>query len=365
MKDIQEITSRIENVDQPLDDVATSGQPEEEHLKRLAEVGYKTVVDLRTPEEYPPPDEWGMAVRRSGLEYLNIPVGHDDIDDETFDRFRQLMQNPERRPALVHCASANRVGALLIPYLILDEGRSPQKSNEIAAGVGLRSDRLERAAFRYVSAKQKDLFREKEFGMEVMEKETIPTVLDENQLDELMRERHDLRLLDVRTPSEYESAHISGSYNVPLDTLGEHATEIREEVDAPVVLVCQSGSRSRQAEKALKRVGMPQLHVLDGGLNGWIAAGKPVRRDRERISLERQVRIAAGALAASGGLLAVKVHPGFGLLSAFVGGGLVFAGVTDTCGMARLLAKLPYNQAGCDVDAMLEALKEGEPPVSI
>ncbi len=132
--------------------------------------------------------------------------------------------------------------------------------------------------------------------------------------------------------------------------LGEHAAEIREDVDAPVVLVCQSGSRSRQAEEALKRVGMPNLHVLDGGLNGWVAAGKPVRRGRERISLERQVRIAAGALAAAGGLLAVKAHPRFGLLSAFVGGGLVFAGVTDTCGMARLLAKLPYNQAGCDVE---------------
>ena len=107
---------------------------------------------------------------------------------------------------------------------------------------------------------------------------------------------------------------------------------------------------------------MPNLHVLDGGLNRWISAGKPVRRGRERISLERQVRIAAGALAAAGGLLALKAHPRFGLLSAFVGGGLVFAGVTDTCGMARMLAKLPYNQAGCDVEAMVEALKQGESP---
>ena len=200
--------------------------------------------------------------------------------------------------------------------------------------------------------------------MEVMESKTIPTVVDANQLDELVRERHDLRLLVVRTPAEYESVHIGGSYNVPLDTLGEHADEIRENVDAAVVLVCQSGSRSRQAEEALKRVDMPQLHVLDGGLNGWVAAGKPVERGRERISLERQVRIAAGALAAASGLLAVKAHPRFGLLSAFVGGGLLFAGVTDTCGMARLLVKLPYNQAGCDVGAMVEALKDGELPVS-
>jgi hypothetical protein len=72
---------------------------------------------------------------------------------------------------------------------------------------------------------------------------------------------------------------------------------------------------------------------------------------------------ASVSLAAAGGLLAVKAHPRFGLLSAFVGGGLLFAGVTDICGMARLLAKLPYNQAGCDVGAMVESLKEGEPPV--
>jgi rhodanese-related sulfurtransferase len=200
--------------------------------------------------------------------------------------------------------------------------------------------------------------------MEVMESKTIPTVVDANQLDELLRERHDLRLLDVRTPAEYESVHIGGSYNVPLDTLGEHADGIREDVDAAVVLVCQSGSRSRQAEEALKRAGMPQVHVLKGGLNGWVAAGKPVERGRERISLERQVRIAAGALAAASGLLAVKAHPSFGLLSAFVGGGLLFAGVTDTCGMARLLARLPHNQAVCDVGVMIEALKDGEPPVS-
>lgn len=200
--------------------------------------------------------------------------------------------------------------------------------------------------------------------MEVMNGKAIPAVVDAEGLDALIRERHDLRLLDVRTPAEYETAHIGGSYNVPLGTLGEHAAEIRADVDAPVVLVCQSGSRSRQAEEALKKVGMPRLHVLDGGLNGWISAGKQVRRGRERISLERQVRIAAGSLAAAGGLLAVKAHPRFGLLSAFVGGGLVFAGVTDTCGMAKVLAMLPYNRAGCDVEAMVEALKEGEPPVS-
>jgi uncharacterized protein (TIGR01244 family) len=152
LRDVRKITSGIANAGQPLYDVATAGQPEKAHLKRLADAGYKTVVDLRTPEECPSPDEWGIAVRRAGLEYVNIPVGHEDIDDRIFDRFRQLMQDPGRRPTLVHCASANRVGALLIPFLILDEGRTPEKTREIAARVGLRSNRLERAAFRYVNA---------------------------------------------------------------------------------------------------------------------------------------------------------------------------------------------------------------------
>jgi protein tyrosine phosphatase (PTP) superfamily phosphohydrolase (DUF442 family) len=87
------------------------------------------------------------------MEYVNIPVAHKNIDDETFDRFRKLIRDGGRRPVLAHCSSANRVGALLIPYLILDEGSTPEKAWEIAAEVGLRSNRLKRAAFRYVSAK--------------------------------------------------------------------------------------------------------------------------------------------------------------------------------------------------------------------
>jgi protein tyrosine phosphatase (PTP) superfamily phosphohydrolase (DUF442 family) len=153
VKNIQEIAPGLENAGDPLVEVATGGQPKEEHLQRLAEAGYRTVVDLRTLGESPHPDEWGMIVRSAGLEYVNIPVGHEDIDDETFDRFRELMRDCGRRPVLVHCSSANRVGALLIPYLILDEGMTPEKVSAIAAEVGLRSNRLERAALRYVSAK--------------------------------------------------------------------------------------------------------------------------------------------------------------------------------------------------------------------
>lgn len=195
--------------------------------------------------------------------------------------------------------------------------------------------------------------------------QAIPAVIRPTELAELLAEHPEIRLLDVRTPAEYETVHIRGAYNVPLDHLGEHGAEIRTNVAEPVVLVCQSGQRARKAEEALKSAGMPNLHVLDGGVNGWVAAGNPVMRGAERLSLERQVRIAAGTLAAVGGMLALLVNPLFALLPAFVGSGLVFAGVTNTCGMAMLLARLPYNRAAtCDVRAMVRALASGDPPIT-
>lgn len=195
--------------------------------------------------------------------------------------------------------------------------------------------------------------------------QTLPAVLGPDELEALLHARGDVRILDVRTPGEHESVHLRGAYNVPLDTLGEHGEEIRAHVTAPVVLICQSGQRARRAEEALRAAGMPNLHVLDGGVSGWISAGKPVVRGAERLSLERQVRIAAGALAAIGGLLALVVNPLFAILPTFVGSGLVFAGVTNWCGMAMLLARLPYNRpATCDVEAMVHALKTGAPPAA-
>lgn len=185
----------------------------------------------------------------------------------------------------------------------------------------------------------------------------LPPVVDPEDLAARLRAGAPIRLLDVRTPGEFASVHVDGSYNVPLDTLGEHGRELRREVDDPVVLLCRSGQRARKAEEALRSAGMERLHVLDGGVSAWEAAGLPVTRGRPRMSLERQVRIAAGGLAAAGGVLALVANPLFALVPAFVGSGLVFAGVTDTCGMAMLLARLPYNRAErCDVDAAVAAL---------
>ena len=173
------------------------------------------------------------------------------------------------------------------------------------------------------------------------------------------------RLLDVRTPGEFAALHIPGAYNVPLDTLAEHAREIRSVTGAPIVLVCQSGNRARKADAALRSLGMSNLHLLDGGMVAWQAAGMTVRRGAKRMSLERQVRIAAGAIVAAGAILALTIHPLFALVSAVVGSGLVFAGVTDTCAMGMLLARLPYNQVNsCDVGAMVRALSAGAPPVT-
>jgi rhodanese-related sulfurtransferase len=193
--------------------------------------------------------------------------------------------------------------------------------------------------------------------------EAIPPVLSAERLAQLLAERPDVRLLDVRTPGEFLSVHIRGAYNVPLDTLGEHAEEIRAAVAHPLVLICQSGQRARRAEEVLARAGIPHLHVLDGGMNAWLQAGKPVQRGPERLSLERQVRIVAGSVAALGGILAIVAHPLFALVPAFIGTGLFTAGVTNTCFLAMLLARLPYNRPPtCDVEAMVEALKNGLPP---
>jgi protein tyrosine phosphatase (PTP) superfamily phosphohydrolase (DUF442 family) len=108
------------------------------------------VIDLRTPEEERGLDE-PEVVRQAGMEYASIPVGHEKVEEETFERFRELVRDPGRRPVLVHCSSANRVGALLVPYLILDEGRSREEALGIARRVGLRSDALEREALRYTN----------------------------------------------------------------------------------------------------------------------------------------------------------------------------------------------------------------------
>jgi rhodanese-related sulfurtransferase len=181
------------------------------------------------------------------------------------------------------------------------------------------------------------------------------------ELSALLAQTTTTRLLDVRTASEFENAHVGGAYNVPLDQLHEHANEVRA-ATGDVILICQSGQRAQRAETLLRSAGMGNVHVLDGGMKAWMAAGLPVNRARARVSLERQVRIAAGSVAAAGAIGALAVSPLFAIVPAVVGSGLVFSGVTDTCGMAMLLAKLPYNRGTvtCDTETIVRQFLAGE-----
>lgn len=136
----------------PLDGVATGGQPTAADITRLADAGYRSVVDLRPASESRGFDE-AKTVQAAGLRYEQIPVTPQTLRDEHFDRFRAFVADPANRPMLVHCASANRVGALLLPYLLLDERRPLDEALPLAATVGLRSKELTDAALRYAAAR--------------------------------------------------------------------------------------------------------------------------------------------------------------------------------------------------------------------
>lgn len=183
--------------------------------------------------------------------------------------------------------------------------------------------------------------------------------LDVQTLQERLTADTAPRVLDVRTPAEFETSHIPGAYNVPLDTLREHRAELRRHLDEDVVLVCRSGARAAQAEEALAGVGLPGLRVLDGGMVAWESAGAPVNRGRETWELERQVRLVAGTLVAAGVLGSVKV-PALKWVAGAIGAGLTGAALTNTCAMGMALSKMPWNRTAspCDVDELVAALSE-------
>lgn len=151
------------------------------------------------------------------------------------------------------------------------------------------------------------------------------------------------RLIDVRTPGEFETAHIPGSYNVPLDLLREHRAELRGHLDEQVVLVCRTGRRAVEAERALADAGLPNLRLLEGGITAWQAAGGPVRHGTPRWDLERQVRLVAGAIVVVAVVAGLWLTP-LTWLAGLVGAGLVVAALTNTCLLGAMLAKLPYNR---------------------
>jgi rhodanese-related sulfurtransferase len=173
------------------------------------------------------------------------------------------------------------------------------------------------------------------------------TVIEPQELAGLCKDGKKIDLIDVRTPVEFREVHVESARNVPLDQLDAASLmQARKEcADEPLYVICRSGSRGRQACEKFLKAGFTNVVNVEGGTMACVEAGLPVVRGKKAISLERQVRIAAGSLVLLGVAL-YFVHPAFIGLSAFIGAGLVFAGITDTCGMGMLLARMPWNQCG-------------------
>ena len=165
-------------------------------------------------------------------------------------------------------------------------------------------------------------------------------------VDEFNRERKanpSISLIDVRTPAEYSSIHVKGAKNHPMESLKLESIPFSK--DEEIHVICQSGGRSMKVCQKLEAAGFSNVVNVEGGTSAWHEAGFPVVEGKKVMSLERQVRIAAGSLVVIGAVVGQFLHPaGFGL-SAFVGAGLVFAGVTDTCGMGMMIARMPWNRA--------------------
>ena len=157
-----------------------------------------------------------------------------------------------------------------------------------------------------------------------------------------------MHFVDVRSPGEFQQVHVPGALLYPLDGLEPKkiATELGISAQSPAVLLCAGGTRARRAAEKFLAEGIPHCLVVEGGTKAWEAAGLSVVRGKGVISIERQVRIGAGSMALLGVVLGSWVDPLWFFLSGFVGAGLIFAGVTDWCGMGMLLAKMPWNQRG-------------------
>jgi rhodanese-related sulfurtransferase len=189
---------------------------------------------------------------------------------------------------------------------------------------------------------------------------TVPTI-DSSTLQERLAESNPPVLLDVRAGSEFETGHIPGAYHVPLDEVSKHAPALASTLaKTDVVLVCMSGGRAQQAHEKLAAAGLSGASVLTGGMNAWQAAGGSVKAGRVRWALERQVRLVAGSIVLTSILISLA-RPKARFVAGGVGGGLVFAAVSNTCMMGNLLSKLPYNQTGRnDTELLTAQLPDGD-----
>lgn len=174
------------------------------------------------------------------------------------------------------------------------------------------------------------------------------TTISPQKLAELCKSGQGVELIDVRTPVEFREVHVEIAKNVPLDELNPaQLMQARGgSTHELLYIICKSGARGQQACDKFAKAGFTNVVNVEGGTQACVDAGFPVVRGKKAISLERQVRIAAGLLVLVGVTLGVVSHGGFLGLAGFVGAGLVFAGITDTCGMALILAQMPWNKCG-------------------
>jgi len=172
-------------------------------------------------------------------------------------------------------------------------------------------------------------------------------------LAELRKAGTELDIIDVRTPVEFREVHLDVARNVPLDQLDPSAVMQAHNgsQEQPLYVICRSGSRGGKAREQFLQAGFTNVINIEGGTQACEQAGLPVVRGNKAISLERQVRIAAGFLVLLGAVLSWQVHPAFIGLSAFVGAGLMFAGITDTCGMGMMLARMPWNRCSQETNS--------------
>lgn len=171
------------------------------------------------------------------------------------------------------------------------------------------------------------------------------TTMTPKQLQDIVQAGQSVELIDVRTPVEFREVHVSFARNVPLDQLdAAQVASGRNPAGDPLYVICRSGKRGQQACEKFLAAGYSNVVNIEGGTQAWEQAGLLVVRGKKMISLERQVRIAAGSLVLIGAILSYIAHPYWIVLSGFVGAGLMFAGITDTCGMGLLLARMPWNQ---------------------
>jgi rhodanese-related sulfurtransferase len=172
----------------------------------------------------------------------------------------------------------------------------------------------------------------------------MPTTITPAEAARLLRDEG-ATLVDVREPDEHARERIPGARNLPLSQLEEAELALLE--GRPVVFHCRSGARTAgHAGRLAARAGACEAFVVEGGLEAWKRAGLPVAEDRRQpLELMRQVQIAAGSMVVAGVLLGLLVSPWFHALPGFVGAGLVFAGASGTCGLARVLRLMPWNRA--------------------